>query len=217
MTETYLHFRPGQLEEWSQGQELTFGRELNRWTTGFLDLQAFSVSVTQPVRLEGGKIAAGIAPVHEMARSVVLAHRGKELSQDGYVRFNNDLVDALKVTRDALNESLLFVRELIFEQVRLAEFADKPSRRCCVFLAPDTQDAFDYWRPLNGGNSVAYRVLVEGNVHTAAEIWTGLDVASLGEFQQRARNYWSGANAETLPAEIIAEGKVTVLDAVTPP
>lgn len=125
----------------------------------------------------------------------------------------------LEKTYEALRESLMLNRELIFEYIRSTRFQIYPSRQRCIWLLPDRAEAVDYWWPaLAGSNRTLFRIAATGKLHRASEQHLQLWSSSLDKLKERAYKYWRGdgvadPNANTI--EIIFAGQIEVLEEVS--
>lgn len=97
-------------------------------------------------------------------------------------------------------------KEQIWEQVRVAEFANLPSRRGAIFLFDDrgtAERAGATWTLSNGRVLVEARVIGGSRLHRADTRWLDCTPDLWNEY---ARGYWSGAMfADPLP-EVLVDG-----------
>lgn len=94
----------------------------------------------------------------------------------------------------------VLVRELIFEQIRLREFASKPSRFETVFLCHTEEDILEFKNEYNRPLDLVYEVeLVDStsSSHVGDMALAGLqDSDEFESFAERARSYWKGGTLE---------------------
>lgn len=116
---------------------------------------------------------------------------------------------------DFANEKVRWERrnEGIYEDVRLAEFPDAPSRRRCMFLFNADPAAFAAKYGFAGlGRTL---IEVEPVAGSSKVLVTSMDLLDLGpgdEGQVRgaARSYWRGGSADPFSTEVLVEGEYVV-------
>jgi hypothetical protein len=99
-------------------------------------------------------------------------------------------------------------KELVFEDVRRTEFAERPSRRSCMFLLDESVDPESYAKAMWGsmGTRALYRVeLVSGRVHRGTLSALNCNMKLHPDIVQNARSFWTHAEP-SLDTEILFEG-----------
>ena len=115
-----------------------------------------------------------------------------------------------------------YAKEVIFEEVRLKNFQDYPSRYTCIWMIPNTanlQEAVQYWiRQLitmeNGfAGVIVYGLSCTGKVHYANDqFYLNDNWGSLNDIRVLATKYWQGLDAlpEAVNTEVLFEGNLVV-------
>jgi hypothetical protein len=108
-----------------------------------------------------------------------------------------------------------FLREVMWEDVRRMEFPYCPSRQRCMWLV-HTQEQAKYWVSRLGcpEEYQIVKVLAQGRVHVANELFLLGDSATIPEITEKARLYWLGMMPEGAQEEMIFEGLLRVLEVV---
>lgn len=121
--------------------------------------------------------------------------------------------------KQLVSDYQLYVRECIFESVRVKHFPDLPSRKKCIWLiSPENKDsAIKYWAPLvnsTGAPCTVIEMECTGKIFIADSL---LLPHMFGHFQkqkEQAFKYWSGENAPQsflAAQEILFVGTATVV------
>ncbi|MFQ5998433.1 MAG: DUF2441 domain-containing protein [Candidatus Bathyarchaeia archaeon] len=115
------------------------------------------------------------------------------------------------IAYDLANHLVVFLRELIWEDVRSREFPHLPSRQRCIWLIPSI-DGVRYWIGRMGieSNFQVLQLRVQGRIHTASESHLLGDSESLETAIQMARQYWLGIVEDPKTQEMIFEGRIRV-------
>ena len=119
---------------------------------------------------------------------------------------------------ETANHFLMLARELLWENVRLAEFPDAPSRQRCIWLV-DSLTHVKSWIERLGFASGCYSV-VRVRAHGRALHVDGNNLAGDSEplpvWYEKARAYWRGeASANPIP-EVLFEGRIEVEEIIDP-
>lgn len=177
------------------GDEIFIGNESNPFFKYFEEHQ-----LTIPVTLESGKVIE--SPGIRFLRGV----RDKEVN----------CIELPQIAYDISVHFVKYVRELLWEDIRKAEFQNLPSRQRCIWLI-SSEDGIKYWQNrlkcLNDFQVV--KVKVEGNLHKANELLLLGDCEPMKVTIEKARQYWAGENADDGKEEILFEGKLEVLEIVS--
>ncbi len=95
---------------------------------------------------------------------------------------------------DITSSYISMLRELVFENVRLSYFPDKPSRKTCLWVTNDLNVA-KYWMgrlPHQGKKKIFELELVDGQVHETWEDYLTTKMENIAELEVRAESYWRG-------------------------
>lgn len=140
-----------------------------------------------------------------------------------------DVVQLLKEVQNGVHsiirEYSMYVRERLFDDVRLKVDPDAPSRLKCLWLIPIDRllpQRMSYWNneitsDTQNTAKVIYKLSCTGNVFEADSSFIDLvsNAGRLGQVRELAERYWSGERYGTEQwekQEVLFEGKVKVLD-----
>lgn len=105
-----------------------------------------------------------------------------------------------------------YIREVIFEEIRVNEFPELPSRFRCIWLA-EKKDIKMWLEKIHAGDNEIFKVSVSGKIHIANEKFLAWDTLSHNELRQKAREYWRGKELDDDSLkEILFEGDVTLVE-----
>jgi hypothetical protein len=109
---------------------------------------------------------------------------------------------------NAVYEMGMFIRELIFEEVRRSHFYEHPSRRTCAFLCKyQDVDYWGGWFPTDQTRKALYELSCNGKVHCGHQAYLDSDSMNYAEYFDNATNYWKGLDtAVPSPIEVLFEG-----------
>ncbi len=115
---------------------------------------------------------------------------------------------------NAIKEAGMFLRELIFEEIRKSEFPNAPSRRNCIWLTEENNLKFwTDWLKNDFENICYVQFQCSGNFHIGNQTFLNSDIDNYDHYVLMARSYWSSKDIELRSNnEIIFTGDVTVLD-----
>ncbi|MFL3317324.1 DUF2441 domain-containing protein [Klebsiella michiganensis] len=106
------------------------------------------------------------------------------------------------------------VRELHFESIRKEEFSSLPSRKHCIWLAKNHDDAY-YWVKRLGGGKENKRIIrikiLDGVPFETNEGHLQYDSEPTTKILERARQYWKGEPSDGRN-EFLFEGKFKILE-----
>ena len=122
---------------------------------------------------------------------------------------------------NVINEFSLYVRERLFEDIRLQEFPDLPSRMSCLWLMSEEQITAKttYWLQQIPDSKTLYRISCTGKIHVADD---SLLIHPPGGYfeavREHARLYWNGVVTNPAPEhqELLFAGSFTVLEETAP-
>lgn len=120
--------------------------------------------------------------------------------------------DTSKIT-DEIQKSKYYselLKEYIFEDIRICEFPDKPSRKKCMFLSPNEIDIKDYAKRLNfdvtSKTFLQIETLDETKLHFADLTLLNCNSKSHAEKLDFARQYWKGTDNRNFDTEVLLTG-----------
>ena len=120
--------------------------------------------------------------------------------------------DLPTIARDTANHFLMLARELLWENVRLAEFRDAPSRQRCIWLIQSLVDV-KRWIEHIGFKVNHYsvvRVRASGRALNVDGNYLAGDSEPLPVWFEKARAYWNGTNTQNPLPEVLFEGRIKV-------
>jgi hypothetical protein len=114
------------------------------------------------------------------------------------------------IAAEVAQHYVMLCRELIMEEIRLAEFEGKPpSRQRCLYACESVDEA-RYWKQLVGPGSAICELACTGTIHRAdASLLLG-DSEPLSVTRDRARRYWRGEAGESPQWETLFVGEIKV-------
>lgn len=147
-------------------------------------------------------------PVTDVNGSTVQVPAVKFLKQVQAGNINCPILPAIAV--EVAQHYVMLSRELIMEEIRLAEFKGQPpSRQRCLYVCETVEEA-RYWMQLVGPSSTICELTCAGTIHRAdASLLLG-DSEPLSVTRDRARRYWRGEAGESPQWETLFEGEAKV-------
>lgn len=114
------------------------------------------------------------------------------------------------IAAEVAQHYVMLCRELIMEDIRLADFnGEPPSRQRCLYVC-DTLEESRYWKQLVGPDSTVCELTCTGTIHRAdASLLLG-DSEPLSVTRDRARKYWRGEAGENPQWETLFVGQAEV-------
>lgn len=114
------------------------------------------------------------------------------------------------IAAEVAQHYVMLCRELIMEDIRLAEFkGEPPSRQRCLY-ACDSVDEARYWKQLVGPESTVCELTCTGTIHRADASLLLSDSEPLSITKERARRYWRGEAGDSPQWETLFVGEATV-------
>lgn len=111
----------------------------------------------------------------------------------------------------AVKEMGMYIREVIFEEIRRNQFSDLPSRLSCIWLC-DAAGITHWWPRLRSDNKIILKTRVVGTFHRANPAFLIADSIGHDELRSLARKYWSGETVRNEPSEeLLFCGQIHVL------
>lgn len=115
-----------------------------------------------------------------------------------------------KTAHEIAEHYIMLVRELIMEEVRKEVAPDAPSRKSCLWVVENIDQA-RHWVGRLGGNSRIARLSMDGTIHRAdANLMLG-DSEPLSRTYANAHSYWQGEMSDSPEPEVIFSGTTTVV------
>ncbi len=132
-----------------------------------------------------------------------------------FFKFYEEFVpNILMSDKELLKEYSMYVRERIFEDIRLESFPNAPSRMKCLWLMPNSAEALNYWRGQlrNCLNLVTFKC--SGVIHCGDSRYLSVQHFKLQIQKSLAKDYWSEKklSPQDKYQEILFAGSATVLD-----
>lgn len=123
----------------------------------------------------------------------------------------NNIDFLYKNLKDGFTEAALYIREQVFEAVRLHEYPELPSRQKCLWVTQ--QDQVPYWRTMHNRDQVNLLTLrLNGDIFCGDDHWLKADTLSSIVYEQRARHYWAGEMHVTPRKEFLFSGEATIIE-----
>lgn len=200
--ETFYHVRQNDSHssDWELGSKITFGQNtLNDFASFYEDQQLVFDLYVPDDRNPDGKTAIRDKPIESME----------------YIKNNNlyllqDIRRIIDSSYDVIKEMSLFLRETIWEEVRMDRFPDLPSRKHCVWLCE--KHSVSYWYGIFNNSKKILQVSATGKIHKADQRLLAHSILPGKELRTRAIKYWEGADGEKPEEEeILFEGTLEVV------
>lgn len=160
---------------------------------------------TIPVTIPNGSIQR----LSEMTFLHTLANGGMTTSMP--------VSEVARMGQDLAMHFCKYTRELIWEDIRLTRFPDKPSRKKCIWLA-EGEDNLNYWRMKLGqaNELLVFRVEIEdGITHDASDEHLMSDNIAYEEAIAMAERYWNGDISTPIAKEVLFEGRLRILEQIS--
>jgi len=108
-----------------------------------------------------------------------------------------------------------WIREELFERVRLSDFPQLPSRKNSIWVT--NKELVPNWNQqiLRGQLTEETRIFEvsldqDSNIHNADQYYVEIEAFSIEDIEERAQDYWKGNLSKNPMIEVIVEGKLTV-------
>jgi len=197
--------------QWQQGSTYTIGRSKNPWF-GYFDENGKNIA--NPTT---GKVFTA-----DTVAALILAHQdGQPQDPELKAFFSYDIKNAIIYLRAALSHYVKFARETVYEEVRVQNFPELPSRQRCTWVVPDDENTAEYmrfwWPKLNQNERRILKLELTGKLHKTNEEFLLFATNPLDYDRQYAFKYWSGEQgADINKIECLFEGIVKVLAIIDP-
>jgi hypothetical protein len=112
----------------------------------------------------------------------------------------------------------MLLKEYVFEDIRINEFPNKPSRKKCIFLAPQSLNLKHYAKKMNFGEELVYleiQPLNDSKIHFANIGLLNCDTLAHEIKVKNAREYWQGNAEITDDTEVLYEGEFIITKALS--
>ena len=201
----YYHIQ--RIPEWNVGETYFMGLEKNKYC-GFFDLYGHNFEDPVTKQLFHPNKAADF-----LIEYFNTGEKNKETSKV----FSYDIPFTIKSLRDVIWNYSRFLREMLFEEIRIQFFPDYPSRQRGCWVISDENDIL-YWIKTLGASkeSAVFKVSLTGKIHEANHISLKLSTNSFNSIRKQAFNYWM--TTETVQSDIgnecIFEGYIKVIDKI---
>ncbi len=103
----------------------------------------------------------------------------------------NSFIGILSITNNYLGYYLKYLREIIFEDIRIKHFNDRPSRLHGIWLC--SEEEVEKWTDIIGHQTSVeiYKVVASGNIHHANASLILADTLQIFEYEELAKSYWT--------------------------
>jgi hypothetical protein len=138
----------------------------------------------------------------------------------GLVRDGTVTTTALpEVAHDTAKHFLMLARELLWENVRLAEFQGAPSRQRCIWLVETLEDVKNWIAQMRfkPNHYSVIRVRAYGLALRVDSNNLAGDSEPLPIWFEKSRAYWSGKDSPHPLREVLFEGRIEVDEIIDPP
>gem|GEM_PF-1733516 len=122
-----------------------------------------------------------------------------------------DFYNYLDYSLTVFSECGMFIREVIFEEVRISIDPELPSRKSCIWVLEE--DAIDYWKKVLGPNLSLFKVKLNGILHKTDQMHLFDEIVEHDKIRSHAFKYWAGTDGKNNEqVEALFEGKIEVLE-----
>lgn len=125
-------------------------------------------------------------------------------------------------TKQLVSDYQLFIREILFEEVRQESYPDRPSRQKCLWLIPDSSklnEALNFWikEIISNNETTSFEILklsCTGTVFLADASFLPKYFGYFTKYKEEAHKYWSGEqlSMDSIFLEALFIGKIKVMD-----
>jgi len=186
--------------KWNAGEMYLVGKELNV-NSLILENTGFAAE------LDHSQVALNIV-VNEM-KNFIQTNQKSPILKDNY---HYNPAQTLLEASEMINNQLLFLREMIFEETRKEFFPNLPSRQKCIWVIPKEREILTYWMPkLKTPDAIIYELNLTGKIHRSNPQPLEIHSAPPALIRKSAYRYWLGTMGDETPKdECIFEGLVKV-------
>jgi hypothetical protein len=119
------------------------------------------------------------------------------------------LKNTLRDVQSSFRHYLQWIQEEIFENVRLNNFSDLPSRQKCLWIC-SYEDLPYWWGKFENACKKILKISATGIIHKADGHFIVADTFSINEIEKRAFDYWSGLIQNKDEIEYLFQGEIFV-------
>jgi hypothetical protein len=124
--------------------------------------------------------------------------------------------DQLTFLAGVLREAGMYIRELVFEEVRRESFPTRPSRRYAIWLSELRQiKPWLGWFSGYGKTRRIFEIEATGSFHSGSQRFLDSDIDSFSTYRKNAFEYWKGTGTKNGLVEILFVGQLEVVADVT--
>ena len=118
--------------------------------------------------------------------------------------------------KQLLNDYQLYIRERIFEDIRLEKFPEYPSRMTCLWILPPDHltERITFWKKqITHPNKKICKLSCTGIIHIGDEAFLSSRFGYLPSYREDAIQYWSGKfkSSSSIHQEVIFKGIISVI------
>ena len=135
-----------------------------------------------------------------------------QMKKNNNLTFNNE---DFGVAKNTISNDSFVIRELIFEEIRVELFPNKPSRLKCLYLFKTLEENNEWesiFKRINRKPLQLLKLEVEGNIFEGDSSLILRQNNSIDDKVNQAKEYWSNTNAK-IP-EYLFTGKAKVIEIV---
>lgn len=193
------------------GKKYVFGNTINRF--------AFkNQSASRKVRIDKTNMVYSMTLFCQENAKLALYKTKNPNTDDIYLDFpDEDAYKKLIFCQDSLIEwSLKNLRENIFEEERVKNFKNLPSRLKCLFVIPDNEECIAHWNKVfNKNERTLYKMKLNGNMHYGNQKLLIMASNSMENWRMIANQYWNGIKPP-YPEDIecLFAGNAEILEAI---
>lgn len=134
--------------------------------------------------------------------------------KDGTIKSDNLPLAAWEISR----HFMMLARELVWENIRLKEFPDEPSRQRCIWLLENDDQARAWLRTLAFPPNTHWvvKVRASGRALRVDSRFLAEDSELLAVWFDKARRYWRGEITDNPDPEVLFTGTLRVEEIINP-
>lgn len=120
-------------------------------------------------------------------------------------------INIIKATAEIVHQQAMFIREQVFEEVRINYFPHLPSRQTCVWVCPHEAVEF-WWNTLKESQCKILKLKLTGSLFITDQRHLIADTLRHDDFRAKAFEYWTGSDGLAIAdQEILFEGIIDVV------
>lgn len=218
----HIHTPSPNFDSWKPSSIIKSGKQFNPYGKNLYESEESYNPETNPQNL----VNTYLAQRDELLTFGLYFANKTLLTEEGrkYVQSNIDsrLGQCIIEAHNSFNQTVIKLREFVYEEIRKEEFPDNPSRVRCMYLLSPNSDAQLYWakklkaNPLSGKK--CFKVRATGKVFYTSDQHLQLNTQGIEWQQQMARYYWSGVQDENnIENECLFEGEIEIIEEIPLP